>query len=142
FPLNNDAAKKFSPDRQVFLTAEEALLKKYMDPQNLKKLPATLDDYMNRLVFPTLEAQKKAGAIAVKFEAAYLRSLKFDPAGPNDATRIYADAQRGPISASDYKKLQDFLFRAIAGQAGRLGMAVHVHTGPGCGDWFDTSGSD
>src|SRR4029077_2039950 len=28
-------------------------------------------------------------------------------------------------------------FREIARQAGRLGMAVHIHTGQGCGNYFD-----
>lgn len=142
FPLNNEQGKKFSLDRQVLLTAEEQLLQKYMAAANVKSLPATLDDYVNKIVAPTLESQKRTGAVAVKFEAAYLRSLKFERVSPADATRIYSDGRRASISAAEYKKLQDFLFHFIALQAGKLGMAVHLHTGLGCGDWFDISGAD
>ncbi len=39
-------------------------------------------------------------------------------------------------SDADYKTLQDYLFRYIAREAGRLGMAVHFHTGGGCGGYF------
>ncbi len=142
FPLNNEQGKKFSLDRQVLLTSEEQLLQKYLAAQNLKSLPATLDDYVNKIVAPTIESQKRAGAVAIKFEMAYLRSLKFDRVSAPDATRIYADGRHSSISAAEYKKLQDFLFHFIALQAGKLGLPVHIHTGPGCGDWFDISGSD
>src|SRR3954466_14962134 len=53
FPLNNDQGKKFSLDRQVLLTSEEQLLQKYLAAQNLNGLPATLDDYVNKVVAPT-----------------------------------------------------------------------------------------
>ena len=43
---------------------------------------------------------------------------------------------------ADYKTLQDYLFRYIAREAGRLGMAVHVHTGGGCGGYFYLEGSN
>jgi len=39
-------------------------------------------------------------------------------------------------------KLQDVLFRAIAREAGRLRLAVHIHTGAGCGGYFDIAGSN
>src|SRR3954462_13863991 len=142
FPLNNEQGKKFSLDRQVLLASEEKLLQKYLAAQNLKKLPSTLDDYVNKIVAPTIESQKRAGAVAIKFEMAYLRSLKLDRVSPADATRIYSDGRRTAISAAEYKKLQDFLFHFIALQASKLVLPVHIHTGPGCGDWFDISGAD
>jgi hypothetical protein len=39
------------------------------------RIPPTLDAYLATVVTPTLEAQKRAGCLGVKFEAAYLRSL-------------------------------------------------------------------
>jgi predicted TIM-barrel fold metal-dependent hydrolase len=48
----------------------------------------------------------------------------------------------GPPAAADYKQLQDFLFRYITGQAGQRGLVVHIHTGGGCGTYFDVRGSD
>jgi predicted TIM-barrel fold metal-dependent hydrolase len=29
----------------------------------------------------------------------------------------------------------------MAAEAGRLGLAIHIHTGSGCGDYFDTQGA-
>ena len=48
----------------------------------------------------------------------------------------------GVPSDADYKTLQDYLFRYIAREAGRLGMAVHLHTGGGCGGYFAMEGSN
>jgi predicted TIM-barrel fold metal-dependent hydrolase len=37
--------------------------------------------------------------------------------------------------------VQNFLFRAVAREAGRIGLAVHIHTGQGCGNYFDLAGA-
>jgi predicted TIM-barrel fold metal-dependent hydrolase len=106
-------------------------------------VPTTIDAYLSNVVTPTLEAQRKAGCVAVKFEAAYLRALDFDEAPREAAARIYAKyARGGEPSRADYKTLQDFLFRQIAREAGRLGMAVHLHSFEGVGTYYDVSGAD
>ncbi len=43
-------------------------------------LPPTLAEYTAKVVTPLLELQRRNGAVAIKFEAAYLRSLDFAPA--------------------------------------------------------------
>ncbi len=43
-----------------------------------KSRPLSLDEYLQKIVDPTLERHKRGGAVAIKFEAAYLRSLDFD----------------------------------------------------------------
>ncbi len=143
FPLNNDAEKAISPDRKVLFGAEEDHLKAYLGAQGLQSLPPTLDEYLDKVVAPTLQAQKKAGAVAIKFEVAYLRPLNFEAASKADAARIYAQHMKGgvPFNA-EYKVLQDYLFHYVAAKAGELGLAVHIHTGMGCGEYFETSGSD
>jgi predicted TIM-barrel fold metal-dependent hydrolase len=102
-------------------------------------MPATLAEYVARVVTPTLERHKQGGAVAEKFEAAYLRSLAFDAADAAQADRVY---RMGTPSAADYKVLQDYLFRYIAAECGRLGMAVHLHTAAGAGGYFDVSGAN
>ena len=127
FPLSNEAAKRSSPEYRAFYPHEESLLKRYLARAGLKALPATLDAYLAKVVTATLEAQKRDGALAVKFEAAYLRKLDFDEADSGAARRIYSRYVRGgEPSAADYKTLQDFLFRYVAREAGRLGLAVHI----------------
>jgi predicted TIM-barrel fold metal-dependent hydrolase len=143
FPLSNEAAKKSNPDYRGFYPGEERLLKRYLASAGLRVLPATLDAYLTKVVTATLEAEKRDGAIAVKFEAAYLRKLDFDEADELSARRVYARYVRGgEPSVADYKNLQDFLFRYIAREVGRLGMAVHIHVISGAGGFYKQSGSN
>src|SRR5262249_54329481 len=39
-------------------------------------------------------------------------------------------------------QLQDYLFRYMAAECGRLGMAVHIHTMAGAGGYFDVAGAN
>ena len=82
--------------------------------------------------------------MAVKFEAAYLRKLDFDEADEAKARAIvYSQfVKGGEPPVADYKTLQDFLFRYVAREAGRLGMAVHIHCISGAGGYYRQSGSD
>jgi uncharacterized protein len=148
-PFNNADAANETPDRKFFYSREEMLLKRYLKDLNLPALPPTLEEYISKVITPTLELQKKNGAVAIKFEAAYLRTLDFGPipvdqaAADAEAAQIYAwHIQGGVPSKSKYIKLQDYLMRAIAREAGRLGLPVHFHTGGGCGSYFMLSGSN
>jgi predicted TIM-barrel fold metal-dependent hydrolase len=143
FPLSNEAAKKSNPDYRGFYPGEERLLKRYLASAGLKALPTTLDAYLAKVVTATLEAEKRDGAIAVKFEAAYLRKLDFEEADFVSARRVYSRyVHGGEPSAADYKTLQDFLFRYIAHESGRLGLAVHIHAIGGAGAFYKQSGSN
>jgi predicted TIM-barrel fold metal-dependent hydrolase len=143
FPLDNSIAKAVNLDRRVFYGDAEELLNTYLRDAGLSRIPTTLDAYVEKVLRATLQKQKAAGAVAVKFEAAYLRSLDFAPAAKDEAARVYAKyAAAGNATAPEYKTLQDFLFKQIALEAGRLGLAVHFHTGYGCGEYFDDSGAD
>jgi uncharacterized protein len=143
FPLDNSSLKAQSPDRKIFFGREEALFQRYLKQLNVSGKAPTLADYTRTVVTPLLEVQRKNGAVAIKFEAAYLRALDFAPANESDAARVYAHYAKGGVpSDAAYKTLQDYLFRYIAREAGRLGMAVHVHTGGGCGGYFYLEGSN
>jgi predicted TIM-barrel fold metal-dependent hydrolase len=142
FPLSNEAARKENPDYRSFYVGEERLLKRYLVDAGVNEMPATLDQYLNRVVTPTLERQKKNGALGVKFEAAYLRKLDIDDPPRLEAERVYAAwAKGGTPPTSEYKKLQDFLFREISREAGRLGMAVHIHLCAGAGAYYKVAGT-
>jgi hypothetical protein len=143
FPLSNERAKKSSRDYAGFYPSEERLLQRYLAESNVKRSPLTLDEYTAKVVTPTLERQQHAGAIAIKFEAAYLRLLDFGAPEPTVAHRVYAEyARGGEPSAGEYKTLQDFLFHYIAREAGRLGLAVHIHVINLAGGYYRQSGSD
>jgi uncharacterized protein len=143
FPLNNSRLAEKNSDRKAFFADEEILLRRYLKEAGLATLPSSLGEYLARLVTPTLERHKQGGAVAEKFEAAYLRSLDFDKVDRTAAERVYAQflAKAAPDDA-EYKVLQDYLFRYIAAECGRLGMAVHIHTMAGAGSYFDVRGAN
>jgi hypothetical protein len=143
FPLSNEAQKRFNQDYKGFYPAEEKLLKRYLGDLNVRALPATLDAYLKQVVTPTLERQKLNGAVAIKYEAAYLRKLDFDNPDEAQARLTYARYVRGgEPAANDYKALQDFLFFYIARECGRLGLAVHIHSISGAGGFYRQTGSN
>lgn len=143
FPLDNSALAKQNSDRKSFFALEDKLRQRYLKEVGLERPPATLTEYLTRVVTPTLERHRQGGALAEKFEAAYLRSLAFDRVNRAEAERIYQRFASKPGPAQpEYKPLQDFLFRYIAAECGRLKMAVHLHTMVGAGSYFDVAGAN
>lgn len=142
-PLNNTNVANETPDRKFFYSREEMLLKRYLKDQNLGALPTSLQEYTSKVVTPTLESQKRNGAVAIKFEAAYLRTLDFGPIPLDqkqyfdEAQQIYSRFAKGGVPAKpEYLKVQNYLMRYMAREAGRLGLPLHFHTGFGCGTYF------
>jgi len=143
YPLSTAAEAQATPDRVKLFPLEDALLRRYLANLKIAAVPATLDAYLKTVVTPTLEAQQQSGCVAIKFEAAYLRALDFESVPEPMAAKVYASwAGRGAPPHADYKALQDFLFRYLAREAGRLGMAVHIHSFEGVGNYYDIAGAD
>ncbi len=116
------------------------LRRQYEQQLRLQALPATFADYL-AFVSRSLEANQKRGGVAVKFEAAYFRSLAFDDPSRDAALAVYEKYRRGGLPAADeYKTFQDFVFRHIVSEAGRLRLPVHIHTSVGGGDYFNLRG--
>ncbi len=144
FPLNNASMAAQTPDRAQFFALEDKLRARYLHDAGLTTPPATLDAYINQVVLPTLRRQHGHGAIAAKFELAYLRSLAISNPTKAEATAVYAkyiDTNTSPDPAV-YKPLQDYLFRTIAFECGRVGMAVHFHSMAGAGSYFSIAGGN
>lgn len=142
-PLSTKAEAAATPDRGKLYPFEEKLLRRYLADLHVGKLPGTLAGYVRTVVTPTLERQRKAGCVAVKFEAAYLRRLDFDEVSAEAAGRVYSRyVNGGAPPRANYKALQDYLFRFITREAGRLGMAVHIHALEGAGPFYQAAGSD
>jgi hypothetical protein len=142
YPLNNAGAGRANPDSRKEFEGAERILKRYLSGLRIKSLPPTLAGYLSGVVTPTLERQKRDGAVALKFAAAYLRTLDFADVPESRARNTYARYMRGGAPpAADYKALQDFLFRYIVREAGRLGLVVHIHVGAGASGYFSQSGA-
>jgi uncharacterized protein len=143
FPLDNAALAAATPDRKIFFARENALLHRYLTELGVRALPTALDAYLSQVVTATLERQRRDGAVAVKFEAAYLRSLNFTRGDRRAAEQAYARYATGGVPGdAEYTALQDVVFHYIAAEAGRLGLPVHIHTGFGCGGYFELAGAN
>lgn len=143
FPLNTAGEAALTPDVRSLYPRESLLLVRYLSDLALSTPPPTLDAYLAHVITPTLERQRHAGAVAIKFELAYLRPLDITNPSRASARAIYARYTRGGTPThAEYRTLEDFLFRAIAREAGRLGMAVHIHSIDLAGGFYNVSGSD
>lgn len=105
-------------------------------------VPPDLAGYLAQVVTATLERWKAQGAPAVKFTLAYRRPLDFAAVPREEAARAYTRGAGETLSAADGKPLQDYLFRFICAEAGRLGLVVHVHVGIGADPYFGIGGSN
>ncbi|MDQ7840849.1 MAG: amidohydrolase family protein [bacterium] len=138
FPLSNEEVRKARSDLVTSYGSLERLLKTHLTDLGLSRLPPSLEGYLTGVVTPTMERQKHGGAVAVKFLTAYVRTLDISNPPAEQAKRVYDQyATGGKPTAGEYKTLQDYLFRYISREAGRLDMAVHIHTGFGIGMYFD-----
>ena len=141
-PLDVSGEATRTPDVRPLYPREAKLLQRYMHEVNVATLPPTLDAYVRTVVAPTLAKQKAGGAIGVKFEAAYLRPLDFDDPDSAAAARIYAKYAKGGVpSRADYKTVEDYLFRAIAREAGAQKLVVQIHVLETFGGFYSTHGS-
>ena len=143
FPLNNEPGKALNPQRRGAYDTEEAWLKTYLKEQNLDRLPATLDEYLNRLVIPAMEKRKREGSVGLKLSISYQRDLRVGNPARAEAARVYREYVRGGSPPEiAYHSLQDFLIREIARHAGRIGLPLQIHVGAGSGPFFDNAGAD
>lgn len=138
FPLDNTVYKKQNSDYALFLASEEKLLKRYFEQVETTR-PRAFEAYL-RFLHESVGRLKTDGAVAVKFETAYLRSLRFaDPSG-RQARRIYERYRSTTeVPVDEYRDLQDYLFRYLLREVAKLGLPVHIHTGFGIGNTFRLS---
>jgi hypothetical protein len=135
FPLDNTVYKKQSADYAVFFSSEEKLLKRYFEQVEAAR-PRTFEAYL-RFLHESLGRLKTDGAVAVKFEAAYLRSLRFNDPSGRQARRIYERYRNTTeVPLEEYRDLQDYLFRYLLQEVAKLGLPIHIHTGLGIGNTF------
>jgi len=140
FPFDNSALAAKNTDEAVYMPLQTKLRRQYEQALGLDAPPATFDGYLS-FVSRSLAANQARGGAAVKFEAAYFRSLSFDDPSREAAAAIYDEYRRGGVpSADEYKTFQDFIFRHTVSEAGRLRLPVHIHTSVGGGDYFNLRG--
>jgi len=142
WPFNNERESARNPDEGVFVPLQEKMLHRWMQQENVSKLPAAFGDYL-KFITQVLEDNSKRGGIAMKFEVAYFRPMSFSDPSRAQAEEIYHTyAANGVPSEKDYRTFQDFVFRYLIQESGRLHLPVHIHTAIGIGDYFNLSQSN
>jgi uncharacterized protein len=136
FPFDNHDQSGKNSDMAVYIPLQEKVLHRYMKQENVTALPPDLAGY-EAFVRQTVADNKKKGGVAMKFEAAYFRSLYFRDPPREKAETIYARYHSGGIpTEDDYRTFQDYIFRVLIDQAGKLNLSVHFHSAVGIGDYF------
>jgi hypothetical protein len=136
FPFDNHDQTGKNGDMAVYVPLQEKVLQRYMKQENVASLPADLAGYES-FVRQALADNQKKGGVAIKFEAAYFRTLFFRDPPREKAEAIYAKYRAGSVpSEDDYRTFQDYIFRVLIDQAGKLKLSVHFHSAVGIGDYF------
>ncbi len=139
WPFDNQHERSRNPDEEVYIPLQDKMLRRWMQQEGVSKLPASFSDYLT-FVTRTLEENQKRGAIAEKFEVAYFRSAKFSDPSREEAETIYKKYAAGGVPAEpEYRIFQDYIFRYLVREGGRLHLPVHIHSAVGIGDYFSLS---
>lgn len=142
WPFDNQRETARNGDEQVYIPLQDKMLRRWMQQERLSKLPGNFDDYL-KFVSRTLEENQEKGAIAQKFEVAYFRSTKFSDPTREQAQDIYQRFVGGGVpSEPEYRTFQDYMFRYLVSEGGRLHLPVHIHSAVGIGDYFNLSESN
>ena len=139
WPFNNEKERARNPDQQVYIPLQEKMFHRWMQQAVLNQLPPDFEGYL-KFVSHILEDNKTKGAIAMKFEVAYFRPTRFGDPSKDQAQAIYDRYAKGGVPAeADYRTFQDYIFRHLVREGGRLHLPVHIHTAVGIGDYFNIS---
>src|SRR5437763_15954870 len=88
WPFNNERETARNPDEGVYIPLQEKMLRRWMQQENLSKLPGKLDAYLDFIGRVLVDNEKKGG-IAMKFEVAYFRPTTFSDPTHQQAAAIY-----------------------------------------------------
>ncbi len=137
FPFDNSRQRDSTPDMGVYVPLQEKMLGRWKKQEGIEGLPADLAGYEEFLRRTMADNQQKHGGVAIKFEAAYFRSLYFSDPPRDHAEAIYNKYRAGGVpTADEYREFQDYIFRVMVDQAGKLHLPMHFHSCVGIGDYF------
>jgi hypothetical protein len=137
YPFDNTERTGSTPDMGVYIPLQEKMLSRYKKLEGVEGLPTDLAGYEDFVRRTLTDNQQKRGGVAMKFEAAYFRSLYFGDPPRATAAAIYDKYHAGGVpTAQEYNTFQDYIFRLLIDQAGKLHLPTHIHSAVGIGDYF------
>ena len=137
YPFDNSALTASTPDLGVYIPLQEKMLSRWKKQEGVEGLPADLAGYEDFVRRTMANNQQKHGGVAIKFEAAYFRSLSFGDPPRAHAAAVYEKYRSGGVpTLGEYTQFQDYIFRVMVDEAGKLKLPMHFHTAVGIGDYF------
>jgi uncharacterized protein len=141
FPFDNHVLEGRNGDEAILVPMQEKKLHRELEQEHLASLPPDLGGYLE-FITRLLEDNQQHGGVAIKFEIGYFRSLHFGDPPREAAEAIYARYHSGGTpNEQEYADFQDYVFRYLLREAGRLRLPVHLHTAVGVGDFYNLTGS-
>jgi hypothetical protein len=141
YPLPADHLMARSPSHKEDIAEAQKDLQGFLTEAGFPGVPADLPGYV-RFINDTLRRWQKQGAVAVKFYDAYLRTLRIADVPETQAAELYAKGRTSPLARDDYLALQDFLWRHILLEAGKMTLPVHIHSSLGVPPFLRSLESD
>ena len=141
YPLPADHLMARSPSHKADIEEAQQDLQGFLTEAGLPGAPADLSGYV-RFIDDTLRRWQKQGAVAVKFYDAYLRTLRIADVPETQAAELYAKGRTSPLARDEYLALQDFLWRHILLEAGKITLPVHIHSSLGVPPFLRSLESD
>jgi len=137
FPFDNTQLEKRDSDEALYLHLQERVLHRYMKQEGVSSLPDDLAGY-EALIRNIVADNQKRGGVAMKFEAAYFRSLYFSDPSRDEVEPIYRKYHAGGIPTNDeYRIFEDYVFRRLLDSALAFHVPVHFHSAVGIGDYYN-----
>ena len=141
YPLPAEHLMARSPGHREDISDIQQDLQRFLTEGGAPAIPPDLTAYV-RFVDDTLRRWQKQGAVAVKFYDAYLRTLRIADVPEAQAADLYAKGIKTPLARDEYLALQDFLWRQILLEAGKLTLVVHIHSSLGVPPFLRSLESD
>ena len=137
YPFDNSAERASTPDMGVYIPLQEKMLARWKKQEGVDRLPEDLAGYEGFVRRTLTDNQLKHGGVAIKFEAAYFRTLYFSDPPRAHAEAVYIKYREGGVpTEGEYRQFQDYIFRVLVDQAGKLQLPMHFHSAVGIGDYF------
>ena len=112
FPFDNSQQRASTPDMGVYIPLQEKMLSRYKKQEGVEGLPSDLAGYEDFVRRTMADNQQKHGGVAIKFEAAYFRTLYFTDPPREHAEAIYNKYRAGGVpTPGEYREFQDYIFR-------------------------------
>lgn len=141
YPLPADALMARSPTHKTDIANVQNQLHGFLKGAGIDAVPRDLAGYL-RVVGDMVRRWQQQGAVAVKFQDAYLRTLRIADVPETRASALFAKGSTAPLSRDEYLAVQDFLWRYILIEAGKINLPVHIHSSLGVPPFLRSLESD